>query len=188
VLLARHGRTVLNAQGRLRGRLDPPLDEVGVEEAARLGEALARYAPRRVISSPLRRARETARAVAERAGGSVEVDDRLADRDYGPAAGLTLAEVQARWGSLAAVPGIEPVEQLTARALAVLADLHAGPASAWTDPVVLVAHDVVNRAVLAVLPPHPGRDEPVDQRTGCWNVLGATVDSWRVLEVDVVAP
>ncbi|MGH2843820.1 MAG: histidine phosphatase family protein, partial [Solirubrobacteraceae bacterium] len=41
VFLVRHGRTALNAAGVLRGHLDPPLDDVGVEEAGRLGELFA---------------------------------------------------------------------------------------------------------------------------------------------------
>lgn len=199
LLLARHGRTALNAQGRLRGLLDPPLDDVGLAEAARLGDALVGYTPRRVISSPLLRARQTAAAIAEAAGGiPVEVDDRLADRDYGPAAGLTLSEVDTRWGNVESVPGIEPLEHVTGRALAVLADLRAdrppgapagpdGPAAS-SRPVVLVAHDAVNRALLAALPPHHGRDHPVAQRTGCWNVLVASRESWLVRDVDLLAP
>jgi probable phosphoglycerate mutase len=60
VFLARHGRTALNAEGRLRGLSDPPLDEVGVAEVARLAEALAPKHPTAVICSPLQRAVATA--------------------------------------------------------------------------------------------------------------------------------
>jgi broad specificity phosphatase PhoE len=47
VYLARHGRTALNAEGRLRGLSDPPLDEVGIAEVARLAEVLAPSVPPR---------------------------------------------------------------------------------------------------------------------------------------------
>ncbi|MBO0747342.1 MAG: histidine phosphatase family protein, partial [Acidimicrobiaceae bacterium] len=53
--LARHGRTPLNAAGVLRGRLDPPLDEEGRAEAARLGSALGGVGVRLVVASPLQR-------------------------------------------------------------------------------------------------------------------------------------
>lgn len=56
VLLVRHGRTALNAQGRLRGLSDPPLDEVGLAEAARLAAALAPECATVVLCSPLPRA------------------------------------------------------------------------------------------------------------------------------------
>ena len=62
VFLARHGQTALNAQGRLRGLSDPPLDEVGIAEATRLAAALASKHPTAVICSPLQRAVATAQA------------------------------------------------------------------------------------------------------------------------------
>ena len=52
VLLVRHGRTVLNAENRLRGRLDPELDDVGRAEVRALAEELAGLNPARVVSSP----------------------------------------------------------------------------------------------------------------------------------------
>jgi glucosyl-3-phosphoglycerate phosphatase len=71
VYLARHGQTALNESGALRGLLDPPLDETGWRQAALLGEALGPRQPALVVASPLRRARETARPVADRAGLTV---------------------------------------------------------------------------------------------------------------------
>jgi broad specificity phosphatase PhoE len=59
-LLARHGRTTINVEDRLRGLSDPPLDEVGVAEAARLAELLAAKNRTAVISGPLQRAVTTA--------------------------------------------------------------------------------------------------------------------------------
>lgn len=186
VILARHGRTSLNLQGRLRGRLDPPLDTVGRDQAERLGVAMVRYDPGRILSSPLLRARQTADAVARSAPGvRVEIEVRLADRDYGAAAGLTLAEVEAGWGSLEAVPGTEPLEAVQARALEVLDELHP-TRSREVATAVLVTHDAVSRAVLAALPSRRDPGMPLTQRTGCWNVLASTEDSWTILEVDVV--
>jgi broad specificity phosphatase PhoE len=51
VFPARHGQTALNAQGRLRGLSDPPLDEVGTAEVTRLAEVLASKHPTAVICS-----------------------------------------------------------------------------------------------------------------------------------------
>ena len=83
IYLCRHGRTQLNVAGRLRGRLDPDLDIVGFAEARDLAEELSHVEPTRVISSPLHRALETARPIAEAAELTVETDDRLLDRCYG---------------------------------------------------------------------------------------------------------
>ncbi|MGZ4674354.1 MAG: histidine phosphatase family protein, partial [Ilumatobacteraceae bacterium] len=59
-MLVRHGRTEANAGQRLQGRLDLPLDDVGVAQVSELAAWLGR--PDRIISSPLLRARQTADA------------------------------------------------------------------------------------------------------------------------------
>jgi probable phosphoglycerate mutase len=68
VYLARHGQTPLNESDTLRGLADPALDEVGREQARRLGATLGPRHPSVIISSPLRRAMQTAQPVAEYAG------------------------------------------------------------------------------------------------------------------------
>lgn len=92
LILARHGQTAANAAGLLLGRLDVGLDERGRSQAARLAAALGRPGVR-VVSSPLRRARDTAEAIAGAAGVRVEVDERWVEIDYGPYDGTPLAAV-----------------------------------------------------------------------------------------------
>lgn len=77
IILVRHGRTAINAAGKLQGRIDLPLDEVGVRQAAAVGAALGDVD--RVISSPLLRARQSAEAF----GAPIEVDERWIELDYG---------------------------------------------------------------------------------------------------------
>jgi len=60
---------------------DPELSEVGLEQAARLPAALSRFPVSRLVSSPQRRAVQTAEPVAAATGLSVEIDDRLAEYD-----------------------------------------------------------------------------------------------------------
>jgi broad specificity phosphatase PhoE len=94
LILARHGRTTANAQRLLLGRLDLPLDEVGLQQAAAVGRALAEIKPARVIASPLGRALETARAVAQACGVTeIETDERWIEVDYGDFDGEPLADV-----------------------------------------------------------------------------------------------
>ncbi len=89
VYLARHGQTLLNESGVLRGLANPPLDETGRDQAWRLGEALGPLRLWAVISSPLRRARQTAQPVAERAGLEVATEQCLVDRNYGQWTGVS---------------------------------------------------------------------------------------------------
>lgn len=174
VYLARHGRTALNAGGRLRGLSDPPLDEVGVAEVARLAAALAAQHPAVVVSSPLQRAVATGAAIAEAAGVRSLVDERLTDRDYGPQTGLPRADVEARYGSVDAAPGVEPLAALARRARRAFVELadELGP-----GPVVMVAHDAVNQALLRELDPAL---TDVRQDTACWNQLSMVDGVWRV--------
>jgi probable phosphoglycerate mutase len=62
---------------------DPELSEEGWEQAGRLPDALARFPLARLISSPQRRALQTAEPVAKAIGCSVDIDDRLAEYDRG---------------------------------------------------------------------------------------------------------
>jgi broad specificity phosphatase PhoE/predicted GNAT family acetyltransferase len=174
VYLARHGRTALNADDRLRGRSDPPLDRVGIAEAARLALALAAKHPTVVISSPLQRAVATARAIGEAAGAAVAIDAGLNDRDYGPWNGKPGTEVVRRYGSIDAAPGVEPPAAVASRARTALDRL---VGQYGCGPAVLVSHDAVNRALLEQLDPSL---TDIEQRTACWNQLSYVDGAWRV--------
>jgi broad specificity phosphatase PhoE len=174
VYLARHGRTALNAAGRLRGLSDPPLDDVGHAEAARLGAALATYAPTVVISSPLQRAVATAQAIGAAAGVAVVVDKRLNDRDYGPWTGQPRADVERQFGTIDAAPDVETATALTARAFAAFAELTSEHSA---GPVVMVSHDAFNTVLLAALDPTL---QDISQHTGCYNQLSRVENRWRV--------
>ena len=60
ILLARHGETPWNAEGRYQGQEDIPLSEVGIAQARALGERLREVPITRAVASPLGRARQTA--------------------------------------------------------------------------------------------------------------------------------
>ena len=96
-LLLRHGQTPLSAERRFAGRGDVPLTDTGKQQAA---AAAARLAARggidMIVSSPLRRARRTAEAVAEATGAPVIVDDDLVEADFGKWEGLSFAEASAQ--------------------------------------------------------------------------------------------
>lgn len=106
LLLLRHGETDLTPQKRFSGSggTDPVLSAAGRAQAAAAAAHLAaRGTVQAVVSSPLRRCRETADAVAGRLGLDVRVDDGVREADFGAWEGLTFAEVQERHpGDLAA--------------------------------------------------------------------------------------
>ncbi|WP_328313211.1 bifunctional RNase H/acid phosphatase [Streptomyces sp. NBC_00442] len=99
-VLLRHGETALTPAKRFSGSggTDPELSAVGRGQAERAAAAFAERGTIEVIvSSPLRRCRETAAAVAGRLGLDVHIEEGLRETDFGAWEGLTFAEVRARY-------------------------------------------------------------------------------------------
>src|SRR3954467_12222092 len=96
LILLRHGRTSANASGTLAGRsAGVHLDDLGRTQAERAGERLAVVPLSELVSSPLERCRETARAVAVRQAGRPRVhsDKALTECDYGEWQGRKLRDL-----------------------------------------------------------------------------------------------
>ena len=96
-LLLRHGQTPLSAERRFAGVGDIELTETGVRQAKLAGERLATRGVDVIVTSPLRRARQTAEEVAAATGAPVEEDEDLRETDFGTWEGLTFTEAQRRW-------------------------------------------------------------------------------------------
>jgi broad specificity phosphatase PhoE len=109
IAFVRHGQTAVNRDGRLQGRVDAHLSELGVEQAAVVGRALAAGSITRVVTSPLRRAQETAAAIAAPHGLAVSVDERLIELDYGEWDGARLQDIPTeQWAVWRADPSFTP--------------------------------------------------------------------------------
>jgi len=170
----RHGETDWNAEGRLQGRQDVPLNAIGAAQAARAGRKLKKLlAPRgekpQAISfqcSPLLRTRQTLRLVRAEMGlppeGS-EIDERLIEFTFGRWEGLTWPEVCARDPDLARAreadkwnftpPGGESYAELAVRLEPWLA--------AQEAPSVVVSHGGVARALMAMIGGLPEQRAPM---------------------------
>lgn len=151
LLLLRHGRTTAPPGALIGSRDDPPLSDEGRDQA-RAAAALLHGRPlSAVVSSPLRRARETAAlAVPETAP---RIDPRLQELDWGRLTGLTFSQVEERFPEAAAAwlrdgwpspPGGEQPQALWRRTAAAVLDLQA---SALDGDVLLVCHGGVIRAI-----------------------------------------
>lgn len=178
LFLIRHGQTALNAEGRLRGLANPPLDEVGRAEAEATAIALTGRGIDIVYCSPLERAFRTAQIIAHHLARDVEVIPEFNDRDYGTWTGQMKAEVVAQFGSVDAAPGVEPTDHVLKRvwpALDGAMDSHPG------TPVAVVTHDALIRPILTTIDPRIG---PIEARTGSWNELVRHGRSWSVLKHD----
>jgi phosphoserine phosphatase len=97
ILLARHGETDWNREGRFQGHADPPLNATGRAQAAELAAELKAVELAAVYSSPLRRALETAQAVAAEHGPEPVAVDALREVDVGSWQGLTREEIETQF-------------------------------------------------------------------------------------------
>ena len=88
VFITRHGQTEWNSLGRLQGRKDIELNEVGKEQALITGEKIKDEKIDIIITSPLKRARETAEIINKQLNVEIIEDDRLIERDYGELEGI----------------------------------------------------------------------------------------------------
>ncbi|MFO7249864.1 MAG: bifunctional RNase H/acid phosphatase [Actinomycetes bacterium] len=126
LLLLRHGETPLSVEKRFSGIGDPMLTPRGLAQAEAAAARLSRepYRIDVIVSSPLKRALQTAEAVAAATGVQVVVDEGLRETDFGAWEGHTFAEIQRRWPDLltawladpaVAPPGGESFEQAARR-------------------------------------------------------------------------
>jgi probable phosphoglycerate mutase len=189
LILVRHSITAASAAGRNLGqRTDPPLAEEGVHLAVRLGETLTRelvelpHATVRLLSSPARRCRQTAEAIAPPIGldvEAIEVTHGLLEIDYGAWDGLTAEECHARDPELRAAweadpyrtrcPEGESGEDVARRAFAVLEPLEAWLGADRARVAVVVAHNHVLRLRLCALfgwPMHEYRERLAQDPAG----------------------
>jgi probable phosphomutase (TIGR03848 family) len=162
VLLVRHGQTAANAAGLLVGRSPGvELDEVGQQQIAAAGARLATIQLCAVVTSPLRRCRQTAQAIqsANHASPEIAVEQRLVECGYGEWTGRPMRELikQPLWQSVqqqpSAVrfPGGESMAEMSGRAVSAIRSWDERLAAEHGDDAIWVAvsHGDVIKAVLA---------------------------------------
>ena len=195
ILLARHGETQWNVEGRTQGQgYDIPLSEAGRAQARLLGARLAGLPIQRAVASPLLRARETAElALGDRAGQLI-LDGRLMEISHGAWEGLTAEEVrlgypevQRAWRETpdrVTLPGGESFQAVDARAWPAFRAACAGLGA--EDVVLMVTHDAVSRAILCrILGLELARVWAFRQAPTCLNLLeGPDFDNLQVVRLN----
>lgn len=97
LILVRHGETETNRLGMIQGVSQAPLNGRGLEQAEAAAQALYEETPFILYVSPLKRALQTAEAVARRAGVIATVEDGLIEMDVGEFEGLTGRQLRERF-------------------------------------------------------------------------------------------
>lgn len=93
IILIRHAQSTLNVKKKLSGHTDPPLTELGKEQAAGLANMLAGRKIDRILSSPFSRTMDTARPIAQAAGLEIETHDGLKEQNFGDWEGKGFEEI-----------------------------------------------------------------------------------------------
>jgi broad specificity phosphatase PhoE len=149
LLLIRHALPLRSAPGE---GADPELSEVGIAQAQRLPKAMARHPIVRVLSSPQRRAVQTAEPVADAAGRAIEIDDRLAEYDRDMAHYIPIEQIRTEfpeeWDRLARghLPSGVDENAFVARVFAALDDIVTS--GDHDDTVALFSHGGVINVIL----------------------------------------
>ncbi|MFT4569160.1 MAG: broad specificity phosphatase PhoE [Hyphomicrobiaceae bacterium] len=153
LILMRHGETSWNRSQRIMGAADIALNTDGREQCIAAAEVLAALGIDKIVSSPQRRALESATIVASQLGMGVETADGLEEVHFGDWQGRTYAEVaeDPRYAAYAAspltqaTPGGETLVDVQSRGLAVLKSLAGG------QTVLCVSHGDILRSILCSL-------------------------------------
>jgi broad specificity phosphatase PhoE len=192
IVLWRHGRTEWNATGRFQGQTDIDLDEIGRAQAWQSARRLAALEPDLLISSDLRRTRDTMAALAEITGKPLQLDERLRETFAGEWQGLTGAEIASRYPEeykawragdpLLKVGGGETRQDVAERMAAAVRDIAARLAD--DGLAVLTTHGGAARLGIAAL-----IGMPLERFTnvgglsnGSWSMLRDTDQGWVLVE------
>ena len=156
ILLARHGETPWNAEGRYQGQEDIPLSPVGEGQARALGERLREVPITRAVASPLRRARYTAELALGQRDLPLTLDPGLMEIAHGTWEGLLASEIREAdpdrlrlWREApheVLMPEGESLQHVLDRAWPAFARATEGLGD--DDTLLVVAHDAVNRVLL----------------------------------------
>lgn len=193
IILIRHGQTEWNRIERFRGRVDLPLDDVGLRQAEAVGRRMAlEWELAAVYASPLARAVQTAEAIATACDLAVQPLPGVIDIDYGEWQGLSPQEVSERYPELyrawlaapqtVHIPGGESLDDVRCRGMAALDEVISGNPG---RTIALVSHTVVNRVLLlSILGLDNSRFWSIRQETAAINTIEWEEDVFTLVSLN----
>ena len=158
IILIRHGETDWNREQVFRGKIDVPLNEVGLSQARGVKKALEGVAIDVIYASPLSRALDTARVLAEGRKLEIRTDEGFSDVDFGSWQGLSHQKVKEQFPDLYATWVTDPQLVMFPRGETLLkvqkrsmAALDRAIESSTGKTIAVVSHRVVNKVILCAV-------------------------------------
>jgi len=159
VYMVRHGETILTPERKFSGtgELNPPLTEIGREQAIKVAHEIAKIKPDVLIASPMQRTRDTAEEISKTTGLLPIFDEAWYECNFGDWDGFSIQEVKDKWpdeytnwlsSSAVTPPGGESYDDLAARiepAFDSLAEKYPG------QKVVIVTHNGVIKQTASIV-------------------------------------
>ncbi|MCL2783584.1 MAG: histidine phosphatase family protein [Propionibacteriaceae bacterium] len=189
LVLWRHGVTDWNERGIFQGQTDIPLNERGLQQAGAAAQYVAEFSPSAIYCSPMRRAQQTAAALAVLTGLQPCVDNRLAEINVGTWTGRTLADAAGDDPAVMAAvrAGVDyrrsptgetmtEVGQRAGQCLRELGKAHDG------ETIVVVSHGGAIRMGIANLLgwPHETATSLSGMPNCAWSVVAERAARWRL--------
>jgi len=162
IIAIRHGQTDWNSARKVQGKTDIPLNKQGLEQARKSAKALLNAEIEIIISSPLKRALETAEVTAKSLNHNVNIicDSRLVERNFGDYEGLLIDDVDIialrNYTANHPIPNGETIREVVSRVFECLDEIlnkYKG------QNILLVTHGHVMRAVFWYFNGLPQSDE-----------------------------
>ncbi|MFL2743389.1 MAG: histidine phosphatase family protein [bacterium] len=155
IILIRHGETEWNSQKRMQGHSNSDLSEVGRGQIQALGELMKNVSFDHIYSSDSLRARQTAEAITQYSGHTLQFDQRIREKNLGVFEGLTSTEAKERHpevyrlfktaGANYVIDEGESTQQLLERALEFIEEIRLRHPQ---ERVVMVTHGGVVRVLM----------------------------------------
>ncbi|MDN7240796.1 histidine phosphatase family protein [Planococcus sp. N028] len=182
ICLVRHGETDWNAQGKLQGSMDIPLNANGILQAKACSEHLKETAWDYIVTSPLQRAKNTAEIINGKLDVPLIVMAEFMERHFGDAEGMTLQDRRAIFPDKK-YPNQEPASSFHDRLIGGVQKINQQFAN---SRILLVAHGAVIDAILtAISSEEKAGNTPL--QNGCMSHIHFNDNNWQVKSVNEVS-
>lgn len=186
IIFIRHAESLWNPIGRYQGRLDPELSEKGHKQAQLIAQAIKKYNPTTLYSSPLKRTYQTADYISKELNLPIRKNEDIIEIDHGDWSGLLVEEVKEKYPDmfrqwlyephLVKFPNGESLEDIFKR---VKKFLNYVKEKHENETIIVVSHTVPIRALLTA-----GLNLDMDK---FW-IFGCDNASYSILDYDEVRP